>query len=112
MVDIVIERPNTGNAFLTKQGGGLQPQAKLQLVVDGYSAPITAGNFVRNVQRGMYDNTKLSSNYISVTIAPSEPSPTGGEVLGSPAHACMHLPMQRLVAKTSESQLHDVVAWR
>lgn len=77
-MDIVVERPSTGDAFLTKQGGGLQPQAKLQVVVDGYSAPITAGNFVRNVQSGMYDNTKLSSNYTSVTIAPSEPSPTGG----------------------------------
>ncbi len=73
VVDVVIERPNTGTAFLTKQGGGLQPQAKLQLVIDGYSAPITAGNFIQNVQKGMYDNTPISSSYVSVNVGPPQP---------------------------------------
>jgi peptidylprolyl isomerase len=39
----------------------------LQLVVDGYNAPITAGNFVDLVQRGFYDGlefTRAEDNYV------------------------------------------------
>lgn len=35
------------------------PQAHLTLVLDGYSAPLTAGNFVRNVLEGIYSNAAL-----------------------------------------------------
>lgn len=34
-------------------------QAHLTLVLDGYSAPLTAGNFVRNVLEGAYTNAEL-----------------------------------------------------
>jgi peptidylprolyl isomerase len=34
-------------------------QAHLTLVLDGYSAPLTAGNFVRNVLEGTYTNAEL-----------------------------------------------------
>ena len=34
-------------------------QAHLTLVLDGYSAPLTAGNFVRNVLEGAYTNAQL-----------------------------------------------------
>ncbi len=39
----------------------------MQLVVDGYNAPVTAGNFVDLVQRGFYDGlsfTRAEDNYI------------------------------------------------
>jgi peptidylprolyl isomerase len=39
----------------------------MQLVVDGYNAPITAGNFVDLVQRGFYDGlsfTRAEDNYV------------------------------------------------
>lgn len=39
----------------------------LQLVVDGYNAPVTAGNFVDLVQRGFYDGlefTRAEDNYV------------------------------------------------
>lgn len=41
-------------------------QAKLTLVVDGYSAPVTGGNFVRNVLEGLYEGAALSVNGGSV----------------------------------------------
>ncbi len=34
-------------------------QARLTLVVDGYSAPVTGGNFVRNVVEGTYCDARL-----------------------------------------------------
>jgi peptidylprolyl isomerase len=39
----------------------------ISLVVDGYSAPVTAGNFVDLVQRGFYDNlafTRAENDYV------------------------------------------------
>ena len=90
---MVVERPNTGDAFLTRGGGGLQPQARLQLVVDGYSAPITAGNFIQNVQKGMYKDIKLNSSYISVLVGP-QPKP--GEPIRTALHSCPGCPAHDL----------------
>ncbi|HEY9666256.1 MAG TPA: peptidylprolyl isomerase [Coleofasciculaceae cyanobacterium] len=48
----------------------------LSLVVDGYSAPVTAGNFVDLVQRGFYDGLEFiraEENYLLQTGDPSGP---------------------------------------
>lgn len=47
-------------------GLAVHTQAKLTLVVDGYSAPVTGGNFVRNVVEGLYEGFALSVNSGSV----------------------------------------------
>jgi hypothetical protein len=39
----------------------------MTLVIDGYSAPVTGGNFVRNVLEGVYCGLPLSANGSSVT---------------------------------------------
>ncbi|MGF1568139.1 MAG: peptidylprolyl isomerase [Nodosilinea sp.] len=49
----------------------------LQAVVDGYSAPVTAGNFVDLVQRGFYDGmefTRAEDNYVLQTGDPAGPA--------------------------------------
>jgi peptidylprolyl isomerase len=48
----------------------------LQAVVDGYSAPVTAGNFVDLVQRGFYDGMEFiraEENYVLQTGDPAGP---------------------------------------
>lgn len=48
----------------------------LQAIVDGYSAPVTAGNFIDLVQRGFYDNMpfiRAEDNYVLQTGDPEGP---------------------------------------
>ena len=48
----------------------------LQAVIDGYSAPVTGGNFVDLVQRGFYDGlefTRAEDNYVLQTGDPAGP---------------------------------------
>lgn len=55
--------------FVTNQG-------TMQAVVDGYSAPVTAGNFVDLVQRGFYDGMEFiraEENYVLQTGDPAGP---------------------------------------
>lgn len=40
--------------------GTLYDNAKLTMTVDGYNAPLTAGNFVDLVSKGYYDNKKIT----------------------------------------------------
>lgn len=51
----------------------------LTLVVDGYSAPVTAGNFVDLVQRGFYDGLEITSAEESFTVQAGDPP---GEAVG------------------------------
>ena len=51
-------------------------QGTLRAVVDGYSAPVTAGNFVDLVQRGFYDGLEFiraEDNYVLQTGDPAGP---------------------------------------
>eukprot|EP01025_Chloroclados_australasicus_P033218 TRINITY_DN3380_c1_g1_i2.p2 TRINITY_DN3380_c1_g1~~TRINITY_DN3380_c1_g1_i2.p2 ORF type:complete len:411 (-),score=43.15 TRINITY_DN3380_c1_g1_i2:103-1311(-) len=41
---------------------------ELQVTVDGYSAPLTGGNFVRRVLNGEYDGTILKDNSVSLLV--------------------------------------------
>ncbi|GAB4820888.1 hypothetical protein N2152v2_007934 [Parachlorella kessleri] len=45
-----------------------QPPATLRIVLDGYSAPLTAGNFVANVLDGVYNNTPLNTTFNSILL--------------------------------------------
>lgn len=54
-------------------------QGKLTVVVDGYSAPVTAGNFVDLVQRGFYDGLKFIRAEESYVLQTGDPDPTGPE---------------------------------
>ncbi|XGB41240.1 MAG: peptidylprolyl isomerase [Nodosilinea sp. LVE1205-7] len=51
-------------------------KGSLQAVVDGYSAPVTAGNFIDLVQRGFYDGMEFiraEDNYVLQTGDPAGP---------------------------------------
>lgn len=52
-------------------------KGSLQAVVDGYSAPVTGGNFIDLVQRGFYDGMEFSraeDNYVLQTGDPAGPA--------------------------------------
>lgn len=65
-VELVIERKGDAGAYVTRSGGGPVPQARIGITLDGYSAPLTAGNFAANVQDGVYDGKPLNASYASV----------------------------------------------
>jgi len=60
VVEITFEKANGENYFVSENSDkGPQSRAVLRLTVDGYSAPLTAGNFVQNVLDGGYDGQQL-----------------------------------------------------
>ncbi|XP_074370280.1 peptidyl-prolyl cis-trans isomerase CYP37, chloroplastic isoform X3 [Apium graveolens] len=58
-VEFVIAKED-GSTF-SPAGGESRKTAKIQVVIDGYSAPLTAGNFAKLVVDGAYDGVKLKS---------------------------------------------------
>ncbi|XP_050138940.1 peptidyl-prolyl cis-trans isomerase CYP37, chloroplastic-like isoform X3 [Malus sylvestris] len=59
-VELTIEKGD-GSTFSPEAGGEPRKTATIQVVIDGYSAPLTAGNFAKLVIDEAYDGTKLSS---------------------------------------------------
>jgi peptidylprolyl isomerase len=57
-VEFVVKRPD-GSAYDIE--GKLYDQVKLKMVIDGYNAPLTGGNFVDLVNKGFYKNKPVSS---------------------------------------------------
>eukprot|EP00891_Asterochloris_glomerata_P000278 jgi/Astpho2/278/Aster-02168 len=68
VVDLTVERAASTQGFVLNAGGGPQRLAHMQLTVDGYSAPVTAGNFVVNVLDGFYDGKDIGVDYSSAYI--------------------------------------------
>ncbi|GAX77222.1 hypothetical protein CEUSTIGMA_g4668.t1 [Chlamydomonas eustigma] len=68
-VELIVEKKDGSLAFIDQVAGGLTKEGRVTVVVDGYSAPITAGNFVANVLDGLYDGRVLQSNYSSMYVA-------------------------------------------
>ncbi|KAK3424289.1 hypothetical protein EUGRSUZ_F01089 [Eucalyptus grandis] len=58
-VELTIEKGD-GTAFSPEAGGEPRKTATIQMVIDGFSAPLTAGNFAKMVVDGAYDGAKLS----------------------------------------------------
>ncbi len=65
-VEFIVERNGDDSAFVDQKRGGPVRQARLGITLDGYSAPLTAGNMAANVQDGIYNGTKLNASYASV----------------------------------------------
>lgn len=76
-VEIVVAK-GTGEKNFEKDGKQTK-EAKFVLTLDGYNAPVTAGNFVDLVRRGFYDGMKIqrSDGFVVQTGKPDD-----GEGLG------------------------------
>nr|XP_019704130.1 peptidyl-prolyl cis-trans isomerase CYP37, chloroplastic isoform X2 [Elaeis guineensis] len=57
-VEFTIERGD-GSTFFPTAGGEPKSLATVQVVLDGYSSPLTAGNFAKLVLDGAYDGVRL-----------------------------------------------------
>ena len=70
MIDLTVRKaPGQSFGFVN---GDETNTATLRVVVDGYNAPITAGNFVENVRRGVYNGTGLKKSETAL-LAPPPP---------------------------------------
>ncbi|KAG0497129.1 hypothetical protein HPP92_001820 [Vanilla planifolia] len=58
VVEFIIERGD-GSTFFPSAGGEPKSFATIQVVLDGFSAPLTAGNFAKLVNEGAYDGVRL-----------------------------------------------------
>ncbi|KAG2432024.1 hypothetical protein HYH02_013094 [Chlamydomonas schloesseri] len=72
VVELTLEKRDGSLGFLDPVAGGPAKQAVLRLTLDGYSAPLSAGAFLRNVKEGMYDGRPISANYTSVLVTAPE----------------------------------------
>lgn len=52
-VEMLLRKPD-GEPFDIE--GKLFKEAKMKMIIDGYTAPVTSGNFIELVQKGFYDN--------------------------------------------------------
>ncbi|KAJ7531200.1 hypothetical protein O6H91_14G036100 [Diphasiastrum complanatum] len=59
-IELIVEKGD-GSTFTVPTGGGPQKSGKLEVILDGYSAPLTTGNFANLVLKGAYDGVKLRS---------------------------------------------------
>lgn len=60
IVELTIEKGD-GSTFSPEASGEPRKTAKIQVVIDGYSAPLTAGNFAKLVIDEAYNGAKLRS---------------------------------------------------
>ncbi|ONI12853.1 hypothetical protein PRUPE_4G187400 [Prunus persica] len=60
IVELTIEKGD-GSTFSPEAGGEPRKTAKIQVVIDGYSAPLTAGNFAKLIIDEAYNGAKLRS---------------------------------------------------
>ncbi|KAL3148618.1 hypothetical protein ABBQ38_014044 [Trebouxia sp. C0009 RCD-2024] len=68
VVELIIEKPDGASAYVVNEGGGPRPQAHLTLVLEGYSAPVTAGNFASNVLQRLYIGKTLTVDYTGILV--------------------------------------------
>lgn len=78
-VEFTIEKGD-GSTFSPQVGGEAKSTATIQVVIDGYSAPLTAGNFAKLVIDGAYDGTKLSSTSQAILSDPKLDASSGYSV--------------------------------
>lgn len=72
-VEFVLRKPD--NMPFDVEGTNY-PEAKMTMIIDGYAAPVTAGNFIDLVNRGFYDKMEIqrSDGFVVQTGDPKGPA--------------------------------------
>ncbi|KAI8474603.1 MAG: cyclophilin-type peptidyl-prolyl cis-trans isomerase [Monoraphidium minutum] len=65
-VRLTVEKGDGSLAFLDPKAGGVTGRGVIELTLDGYSAPVSAGNFAANVLDGLYDGRPVQASRVSV----------------------------------------------
>jgi cyclophilin family peptidyl-prolyl cis-trans isomerase len=97
--------------------GKIVPQAKLVMVIDGYTAPVTGGNFIDLVQKGFYNKMEIqrSDGFVVQTGDPAGEADgyvaKGSKTVGNGKHGERLIPLEILVRGDStpvyESTIED-----
>lgn len=76
-VELVVQKPEGEEGF--NVDGKVQKQAKFVLTLDGYNAPVTAGNFVDLIRRGFYSGMEIqrSDGFVVQTGEPDKKEDVG-----------------------------------
>lgn len=99
-VEFLLKRP--GNAPFDVEGVNF-PEAKMTMVIDGFTAPVTGGNFVDLVQKGFYNNMAIqrSDGFVVQTGDPDGPADgyvgTPGKAVGKGKHGERLIPLEVFV---------------
>eukprot|EP00879_Flechtneria_rotunda_P006328 GHRR01006651.1.p1 GENE.GHRR01006651.1~~GHRR01006651.1.p1 ORF type:complete len:427 (+),score=169.90 GHRR01006651.1:312-1592(+) len=75
IVELQLEKADGSLAFVDVVNGGLSKTGKVTITVDGYSAPVSAGNFIVNVLDGLYNNKEVQASYASVITSGDQRTP-------------------------------------
>lgn len=99
-VEFVLNKPD--NAPFDVEGVNY-PEAKLTMIIDGFTAPVTGGNFVELVNKGFYTNMKIqrSDGFVVQTGDPDGPADgyvgTPSKSLGKGKHGERLIPSEIFV---------------
>jgi cyclophilin family peptidyl-prolyl cis-trans isomerase len=76
-VELLVQRPGGATFPALSNGAGPQSTGRLLIELDGYNAPLTAGNFAALAARGYFDGAPLSGTASDETVfaLPSGPPP-------------------------------------
>lgn len=89
IVELTVEKAGGEKVFIDQNSGdGPQRRATLRLVLDGYSAPITAANLLLNAKSGLYNGAPLSVSGNAVLVdAPAGTRSAAGAAAAGAAQA-------------------------
>lgn len=99
-VEMLVRKQN--NAPFNVEGN-TYPEAKMTMVIDGYAAPITSGNFIELVQKGFYDkmNIQRSDGFVVQTGDPPGDADgyvaPGSKTVGNGKHGERLIPLEIFV---------------
>ncbi|KAL7519481.1 hypothetical protein ACHAWX_004236 [Stephanocyclus meneghinianus] len=82
-VEMLLKKPN-GESFDIE--GTLSKEAKMTMVIDGFAAPVTAGNFIDLVQKGFYNNMDIQRSD-GFVVQTGDPKGEAEGYVGTPSKA-------------------------
>mmetsp|Transcript_9061 Transcript_9061/g.12055 ORF Transcript_9061/g.12055 Transcript_9061/m.12055 type:complete len:464 (-) Transcript_9061:165-1556(-) len=97
-VEMIINKEQEGDTF--DVNGLTFPQAKMTMVIDGYAAPLTSGNFVELVQKGFYNKMLIqrSDGFVVQTGDPDGEADgyvaRGSKAVGNGKHGERIIPLE------------------
>eukprot|EP00522_Entomoneis_paludosa_P017186 CAMPEP_0172444822 /NCGR_PEP_ID=MMETSP1065-20121228/4823_1 /TAXON_ID=265537 /ORGANISM="Amphiprora paludosa, Strain CCMP125" /LENGTH=466 /DNA_ID=CAMNT_0013195523 /DNA_START=107 /DNA_END=1507 /DNA_ORIENTATION=+ len=100
-VEMLVKKEKAGDTF--DVNGLTFPEAKMTMVIDGYAAPITGGNFVELVQKGFYNKMAIqrSDGFVVQTGDPDGEADgyvaPGSKAVGNGKHGERLIPLEIFV---------------
>ena len=101
MVKMLLKKATAGDTF--DVSGQTYPEARMTMVIDGYAAPVTGGNFVELVQKGFYNKMIIqrSDGFVVQTGDPDGEADgyvaTGSKSVGNGKHGERLIPLEIFV---------------